>query len=750
VSIGPGAESVGIEIYTAASVVNRWDRALWDADHWSNPQWQAIECEVLEAEYRTGAGSEAGVLSVADAGALDVRTYDPSRLLDPMNTASAYFGAIKPGTPLRLVGKVPGTMPAWSGYLDEGRYELASAQGRLRAIDGIANLAQAEVAEGTALPNTLRARVRAVVAAVGLGSVVPVQPESVDVNMITNGSFENGLTGWNAVPASACSVIAGGTDGAQYLRIAGDGATSYPQVMQSVPVVPGGTYRLSAFLGSFGAGAAYVSVRLDLQSGATQLQLIHQGFAGDSVLTYYESGTYTVPADGSVSAMTILVYLGGAPAPANWDGRFDGIRLMGPATPALADPPVSAHDGKARSAWAIIQDAALDALTYIWIDPTGTLRFTPWGSLPDAKFSVGCPPSGETGGAWLNGLAALEATSQADPIRNSVRSYVSGTTFGAALTDPNSIRQFGERRLDVARIVPNAATWASRILADRADAGLEVTLGEVRPYTAAELALLLEGASDGPSALRVADDTHGEPVDMAVAVIGAAVGITSMGWRFRMVTMIPRAEWDQEAPPVVPPIPPPDPYHTETRTYIATSDALIALTSGGANYGAGASTSLPVGAWSGWTYRGLIQFPNIPGTKLRRLVSATLNLDTTDQVRVGFGSSPTIEVKRITGSWSAGSSSSPSGSNAVVWPGPACTGSIRSNVTGSQNAAVGIRVDGLVLPWLPAAAGGSLAPQRGLALYPGSGSTADTTEFWPVEKGGSNRPELVLVLEVFD
>jgi hypothetical protein len=54
------------------------------------------------------------------------------------------------------------------------------------------------------------------------------------------------------------------------------------------------------------------------------------------------------------------------------------------------------------------------------------------------------------------------------------------------------------------------------------------------------------------------------------------------------------------------------------------------------------------------------------------------------------------------------------------------------------------------MPWLPSSAGGSLAAQRGLALYGGSGSQADTTEFWPVEKGGGRRPELVLVLEVFD
>jgi hypothetical protein len=216
--------------------------------------------------------------------------------------------------------------------------------------------------------------------------------------------------------------------------------------------------------------------------------------------------------------------------------------------------------------------------------------------------------------------------------------------------------------------------------------------------------------------------------------------------------MIPRAEWAAtEPPPVKPPEPPVQPYHTETRQYVATSDALIALTSGGAKYGAGAANTLPVGAWSGWTYRSLAQFPAIPWGGLRRIVSATLILKTTTAIRVGFGSSPTIELHRITGSWSAGSASSPGSGNAVVWPGPAvASANVRANTSAGQNATVRVGVTSIILPWASAALGGSLQPQRGLAIYGGSGSTADTTEFWPVEQGGTSRPTLELVVEVFD
>lgn len=752
VSIGPGAESVGVELYAATTVDSRWDRALWDGQTWDAPSWEPVECEVLEASYRWGAGSEAGVLSIPDAGAMDLRTYDPDRLLDPLASSSPFFGSIRPGTPVRLVGKAGVTIPGWTGYLDEARYELASAEGRLRAVDGIAYLAQAEVPEGTALPNALRARVRAVVVAVGLTATVPVQPDQTIINLAADGSFEAVPTvAWipaNAGAGSGSLVTAGTPDGTRALKVVGGaGGASYRQTIVGTPV-PGVTYSIQGYV-SRPTGAAFGQLVVTGRNLAGAFAGPTTTLTG-SVIGGWEllAGTWVCPADGSVASVEVWCQ---SSALATDAPLFDQVQLWGPDPDAILpdDPAVAAHDGKARAAWSVIQDAALDALTYVWLDGSGVLRFTPWGSLPDATYAVGCDDG--TGGAWIAGIASLEAIAQADGIRNSVRSWASANTFGAAVKDPGSLAKYGERRLDAARIIPAASVWAQRILDDRADSGLEVTLGELRPYNNVELALLLDGELDGPARLRVRDDDHGELVDLTVAIIGGAAGVTPNGWRFRYVTMIPRAEWDQEEPPAPePPIPPPDPFHTETRTYIATSDALIALTSGGAKYGAGASSSLPVGAWSGWSYRGLVQFPAIPWTKIKRIVSATIILRTTTAMRVGFGSSPTIELKRITGSWSAGSSSSPSSGNAVVWPGPAVTGSVRSNVTASQSTTVRIRVDSLVLPWAPTSVGGTLAAQRGLALYGGSGSQADTTEFYPVEKGGTDRPTLELVLEVFD
>lgn len=604
VAIGPGPESVRILIWAAGAHGGRWDQATWDGSTWSAPGWQSVGCDVAAATYKWGASQESGILSVAEAGELDLETIDPRRELDPLNTASPYYGAVKPGTPIRIVGDVPAEVVAATAYIDVASYSLGEGTGRIRAVDAIAYASQAQVPEGTALPNTLRARTRAVITAAGLGALVAVEPEA--------------------------------------------------------------------------------------------------------------------PADPDV------------------------------------DPPVAPFDGKAAPAWQVISNAAQDALVYVWADPSGMIRFRSWGAFPDAPLSIGCaPPDADPEEVWLSGIANLETTSSADAIRNSVRAESAAGVWAPAIIDGFSKDKYGPRPLDVQRVVPDRAVWADRILADRGDAGLEVAIGELRPYDLAELAALLDMRHRGPSIVRVRDDEHGELVDLDLGTIGSTVGITPAGWRWRLVTMLSRVEWDAidpEPPVIVPPEPGEPTWHTETRTYTATSDALLALTSGGAKYGAGASTSLPFGTWQGWTYRSLLAFPSIPWTKVRAVKSASLKVTTSTQVRIGFGSSPKSQLRRITGSWSAGSSSSPSSGNAVVWPGPTTTtsGAVTAQFGTAQNAQKSFGVTAIVRAWAPSSAGGSGASQKGIALYEYSSSGSNTGEVWPVEQGGSSRPSLVLDLEVYD
>lgn len=597
--VGPGPESVDVQLWAVDPLAGKWDRATWDGAYWGSPDWRAVDCEVTEATSRWGVTDEAGILSVVSAGEMDVATYDPLRILDPTNTSSPFYGAVRPGVAIRLRGKAPTDTAAGTGIIDEATYDVASSRGRIRAIDGIAYLAQAQVPDGTVLSNTLRARTREVVNAVGLGVLVPVEPEA--------------------------------------------------------------------------------------------------------------------PTDPDV------------------------------------DPAVAAHDGVAAPAWEVISKAAADALWIVWLSPDGTLRFRSWGALPDAGLNLGCADPDSADELWLEGLSTVYSAASGAPVRNSVRAYSSGTTWQPARVDGPSIEKYGRRPYDVERIVPAFTTWADRVLADRADAGLQVGIGDVRPMSEPELAALL--ALTGPALIRVRDDSHGPVIDWQAGAVGATLGVTAAGWRWQIVTTVPRSEWEQEQPPPIPPDPPPDPWHVETRTYTCTKDALLALTSGGAKYGAGAANTLPVGGWSGWTYRAVIDFQAISWTKIRAVRTATLNLRTTDQDRVGFGSSPKLEVRRITGSWSEGSASSPSSGNSVVWPGPDTTssGAKTSTMPGSENAEKDIDVTAMVRAWAPVAAGGSGAAQRGLQLREISGSTTYTTEVWPRESGTSAaRPVLTVVLEVFD
>ena len=111
--------------------------------------------------------SEAGILSVAEAGELDLATIDPERdARSAQRGDRPFYGYVRAGHagPDRRA-RAGATVLAATGFIDEASYDLASARGRIRAVDGIAYLAQAQLPDGAALPNTLRARVRAIVAA---------------------------------------------------------------------------------------------------------------------------------------------------------------------------------------------------------------------------------------------------------------------------------------------------------------------------------------------------------------------------------------------------------------------------------------------------------------------------------------------------------------------------------------------------------------------------------------------------------
>ena len=446
----------------------------------------------------------------------------------------------------------------------------------------------------------------------GLSSIVPVEAEPLPTaQLIPNESFEGGYSGWQAGSPSVGEAGAGlfiephgsnnPTSSANLATLYVDpGPTSYPGFYSTpVAVVPGGLYTLGGWARDGGPVYRVRALRAEfLRVDGTVAAGPEVAYSAADVWEY-KSTPVGVPADAELVRLWAFIYTTNVPTRDQY-AQWDELTLTGPNPVTLgADPPVAPFDGKAVSAWTAIQNAALDALTLVWLDPEGTLRFTSWGSLPDATVSLGCPPVGEPAARWIGGLSTVVYGMSAAAIRNRVRAWSAPDVWTPYQDDVASLAKYGARPLDVERAVPDFAAWSARVLADRADAGLAVTLGEVRPYDLVELAALLDIGLTGPQVVRIADADHPPPIDDSVGIVGTAGRVTSAGWSFRFVTAIPRVEWSQaEPPPVEPPIPPPDPWHTETRTYVATSDALLALTSGGSKYGAGAATSLPVGVWT--------------------------------------------------------------------------------------------------------------------------------------------------------
>lgn len=163
-----------------------------------------------------------------------------------------------------------------------------------------------------------------------LGLRFRVARRADDAEGLTNGDFETGdLTGWS-VDAGTTSV---GTDtnapaGSRMLIVTGIGEASNPGVQQRMDVLPGATYRVSAWARS-SDGVAPARLQVGTRNPAGGLV----NSAAISVQTLATAWTYlegyvTIPTDGSVA--TISTYLRIPTVTAGHSVRFDGASVRGP------------------------------------------------------------------------------------------------------------------------------------------------------------------------------------------------------------------------------------------------------------------------------------------------------------------------------------------------------------------------------------------------------------------------------------
>lgn len=194
------------------------------------------------------------------------------------------------------------------------------------------------------------------------------------------------------------------------------------------------------------------------------------------------------------------------------------------------------------------------------------------------------------------------------------------------------------------------------------------------------------------------------------------------------------------------------PVTTHTQTLTSTKSAVVVLSAGGSKMGNGAGDYLPCGYYNGFRHRPLIDFTTLSWPSgFVRVKRATLNLRTTGQSWLAFGSKPKFYARRITSSWSEGTynaapTSQYSTSNSVVWPGPDAikSGQTLKAIGTSENNDISVDVTDILQDAHDA---GSF---RGIALVAANeGSNVNAIEFYSDDHGTSGfRPELVVVCEI--
>jgi hypothetical protein len=420
-----------------------------------------------------------------------------------------------------------------------------------------------------------------------------------------------------------------------------------------------------------------------------------------------------------------------------------GLTIPVEADPEDGDPPIGANITDQQSAWQWMLVGAFDSLRAVWINAAGVLSFRPFGAPRDLGLTIG--------GADGIPIDDLDSESSLAGVVNRVIAYdTTAPTVAIDRTDATGYGRLGNTMLKRDRPVPLASSWVDSVLADRSRADLTYRVGTLRIQTEADLIALIDTGMVDIAHIFV--DSVVPPFQADARVLGGTFEAnTETGWSAELITYVPGREWEGGAipPPVV--IPPPVNTQTVTRVYAASKDTRAARSNTGSNLGSGTASTIPVGAYQSWRNRALLDFASINWADVKEVVSAELWLTTSDQVNIAFGSSPKVQMRRITQSWSEGSASSPSGSNSTVYPGPSTTttGATTKAVSKSQNASHKQDVTAIVRAWAPVAAGGSGASKYGIAIYSAAeDSTSATTEFWAREHGSSTDAELRVTVKI--
>ena len=162
------------------------------------------------------------------------------------------------------------------------------------------------------------------------GAAVPNTGRGFDGSGLFNGSFESDLASWyisaGTVTTPADTAIA--VNGSKYARITGPGNVPYIGQSSTMPVVPGVTYRLTAYARSLGGSSTgQVSCHTYTPAGAIIAYhvFVCSWVAGSSG---WREAYWQCPKDGSVGYVQAAAFINNGAAVAGDVWAFDDIRLV--------------------------------------------------------------------------------------------------------------------------------------------------------------------------------------------------------------------------------------------------------------------------------------------------------------------------------------------------------------------------------------------------------------------------------------
>jgi hypothetical protein len=324
----------------------------------------------------------------------------------------------------------------------------------------------------------------------------------------------------------------------------------------------------------------------------------------------------------------------------------------------------------------------------------------------------------------------------------------SAPTVAVEAFDQEKAQIYGDITLHRKPPVPDARVWVDSVLADRSGAALQYAPGTLYPQSEDALESILDLGMIEIAHL-VAESVD-PTVDVSARVLGGSLTAdTGTGWTASLVTYIPAREWeDAEQPePPIPPIPP-DVIHGVVRTYACTKDSRL-VHSSSLDAGNGTDINLPYGFIAPYRNRVVLDFADIPWSKVVSVDKAELLITSGAETCGAFGSAPKAVISRLTGSFSEGSYSSACGfatSNSVVYPGPAITssGQVTFVMPINPDNARAIDITAIVRAWFSGSA------QHGLMIKSaGEDSSKFTGSIYSRHHGTvAKRPSLKLTLSV--